>query len=229
MSTTFHFDRPGTVFLQGTSRPLLNWIAWALARDSDPLYAWTDVRLRGEPLDPNDPLALDVIPGDRLSVVHPNEMAPEVATAARARAAAPGLVDPGESAEIGRRLEEFLRLPTHTQEQLAAHTGDRRLTALVLSNAHRIVGHYPTEMVAPILRTIVRSGVVLFLTFADAPPDGRLAFDSVLRVYGTDARFWRGARIEVERVPPESGLVVGSSYPLGETSPFVELLAGHLR
>ena len=223
------FTRPGTVFICGNHRPLLNWTAFALASATDPRLSWTDVRLRGEVLDAFDPLARSVIPSDRLSIVHPNELAQNEAAARLAGAASSTVIRSDEPPASIRRLVDFLRLPTHTQELLAAHPPDGPPTPLVLSNAHRVVALYPTESVAPVLRAIVDAGALLIATWADAPPEGRLAFDTILHLRGEEHGAWRRASLTVERSAVPGSLRAGETYPLGEIRPVAAVLERRLR
>ena len=219
------FVRPTSVFVSGNSRPLLNWVAFALASSSDPTFVWTDVRLRGETVDPKDPLASNVIPEDRLSLVNADQLTRNDAVANMAFA---GVIRSDEPPENVRRLTDFLRLPSHTQELLAATRRRGRPPVLVLSNAHRMVALYPTDTVAPVVHAIVDSGAILLVTWADAPPEGRLAFTHILHVDGGAPSSWRQATLKVEKGGARGLPGEGSASPLGQVGPVAEILTRHL-
>ncbi|HTP53989.1 MAG TPA: hypothetical protein VML94_03365 [Thermoplasmata archaeon] len=220
MPPTAIFGQPTSVFVGGPSRSLLNWVVYALASRTDPGFIWTDVRLPGEVLAGTDPLARGLVDPDRLNIVYPQELVPGDPSAVP-----PAGVDRPAPPATVRRLEDFLRLPLHTQRLLAGAPKGGHPIVLALSNAHRMVGPYPTETVAPIVRTIVESGAILFVTFADAPPEGRFAFETVLQVEGETPRRWKDAALWVERGPTDGPLPSGARYPLAEFEPIAAVLS----
>ncbi|MFY9717434.1 MAG: hypothetical protein WAK40_05815 [Thermoplasmata archaeon] len=216
------FGRPTAVILCGQSRPLLNWLISALASKTDPEFIWTDVRLRGEVLAEADPLGRGFVSSDRSNVVFPQELAPNDPA---------GRPSPEVSADrpvpppTVRRLGDFLRLPLHTRGRLAgAPTGGQPIV-LALSNARRMVALYPAETVAPVVRPIVEEGAILFVTFADAPPEGRFAFETILRVEGESPRRWKEATRWVEKAPPDGPLPTDARCPLPDFEPVAAILA----
>lgn len=222
MPTETLFPRPTSVLLCGPSRPLLNWTAYALAASTDPGFIWTDIRPPGESLDAIDPLARGLIPSERLNIVHPTEILPERSGApAAARSVAP-------SSPTVRRLQDFVRLPLHTQRLLTGEPTRGRPIVLVLSNAQRMVGLYPAQNVAPVVKAIVEAGVILLVTFADVPPEGHEAFDLVLRLEGGDPTNWSRATLKVEKAPADGLLRAGAALRLGEFAPIAPVLTAVL-
>lgn len=216
------FPKPTSVFVCGSSRPLLNWVAYALASASDPGFVWTDVRLADETPVPDDPLGRDIIPPDRLRLVGPRELAPDDAAANMAVSA---VIRDDETPENLDRVLEFLRLPAPTQRVLASTTGGEAPRVVVLSNGHRLVAMYPDlAAVRPTVRAIVGAGVAMIMTFADAPPGARVAFDVVLHVDGTDPSAWRLARLRVERAPKDAYFEAGSDALLADVPPIASVL-----
>jgi hypothetical protein len=212
------------VIVCGSDRPLLNWVAFALASVSDPAFIWTDIRLEGEVLADTDPLSRRLIPRDRLNVVRPSELERSDPTVVEG-----SVVRADEPPETLRRLVDFLRLPVHTQRLLSGGPPGGQPMVLVLSNAQRIVALYPTTSdVAPTVRAIVETGTTLIMTFADAAPEGRLAFETVLHLEGTDARKWREAGLRAEKGPSPGPLGAGTRYRLGEFEPVATILSRHL-
>ncbi|MCI4353795.1 MAG: hypothetical protein L3K06_00325 [Thermoplasmata archaeon] len=228
MATGRIFSHPGTLFLCGNSRPLLNWTAYALAASTDPSFFWTDIRLRGEVLDATDPLARSLVPSDRLSILHPFVLTRNVAGADIANAASGAVIRSDEPPDAVRRLVEFLRLPSHTQEVLSSRDPEDPPMVIVLSNAHRVVALYPTATVAPILRPIVEAGALLVATWADAPPEGRLSFDTILHLRGDEHGQWRRASLTVEKSAVPGILRLGENYPLESLAPIAAILESKL-
>jgi hypothetical protein len=220
------FSRPTSVILFGSNRPLLNWVAYALASETDPGFIWTDVRLWGEVLADVDPLARNLVPPNRLAVVYPNALVPNDAAA---NMAIGGVVRGDEPSDTVRQLVDFLRLPLPTQRLLSGATSGGQPIVLVLSNAHRIVAFYPVETVASVIQAIVGAGVTLFETFADAPLEGREAFETILHVEGNDPKEWRQATLRVEKGTSAGPLRTGSKYRLGELDPVAAVLTRDLK
>lgn len=215
------FVRPTSVFISGTNRSFLNWVAYSLALNSGPFFRWTDVRIRGELFDPTDVLARGLIPSDQLSFRYPEELRPTPGTDApsdsvRARPAA-GTAASGEMAAL-------LRLPQSTRETMASLPAQGRPVPLVLSNAHRIVALYPGPGIGPIVRAIVAAGAILIVTFADAPPDGRRAFETVLHLEGGSVAAWTTARLSVEQAPPDGIFRADTELPLAEIPAVADVL-----
>jgi len=211
------FPNPTSVIICGSSRPLLNWVAFALASAGDPEFHWTDVRMSGEVLSPDDLFARDLIPADRLHLARPRELTPDDATA---NVAVSAVIRDDETPEELRRVLEFLRLPGPTQELLAETAGTGPPRIVVLSNGHRLLALYPElGIVAPTVRAIVGAGVVLIMTFADAPPGGRVAFDVVLHLEGHEPKEWRQAALRVEKAPSSGPFRAGSKVRLTDFEP----------
>jgi len=221
--TSRTFDRPTSVFISGGNRSLLNWVALAFAAESNPEFVWTDVRLHGESLAASDPLAQGRVPDARLSVVFAEEL---VRNDEAAKIALGGVVRADEPPENVMRLVDFLRLPTHTQRQISKLPKEGPPMVFVLSNSHRMAALYPPGTVRPVVRAIVAAGVILIQTFADASPEGRFDYDTVLHIEGDDNGSWKTATIRVEQAPPSSRLTVGSVQRLSDFPPISTVLNG---
>ncbi|HTP55242.1 MAG TPA: hypothetical protein VML53_01070 [Thermoplasmata archaeon] len=215
------FERPTSVFLGGSPRPLVNWVAFAVVRWARADYFWTDVRQANQPPDLLDPVTLGRIPAPQLHVVPPDELRrnepPSDAALAR-------LTHRDEPSDSRRRLGDFLRLSTHTQEVIARHRPEDRPFLLILSNAQRIASLYPADVVRPVVEAIVGSGFSLLLTFADTPPEGRREFDVVLSVIGGEPPAWRDATLSAERGGLAGVLNAGESARLHEIPSLARIL-----
>lgn len=220
------FRGPTSVIIVGTDQPLLNWVAYALASQTDPDFIWTDVRLPGQSLSPSDPLSRRLIPETRLNVVGPDELSRNEPTAS---VAISFMVRSDEPPVNIRRLVDFLRLPTQTQEVLARPRSAGVTRVVVLSNGHRVVAFYPSvEVVASTVHAIVETDSILIMTFADTPPEGRWAFDVVLSVEGSLPSGWRGAMLTVEKGPSSGPFRPAAAGRLGEFAPVAPVLAKEL-
>ena len=219
------FGGPACVILLGSTRSLLNWVAYAMATATSPEYRWVDVRSQGEVLADSDPLKRNVIPSGQLTLARAADLAPDHSKANLAVAAVVRHDEPPEDIQL---LVEFLRLPERSQVTLSREASAGRTMVTVLSNAHRLGAHYPVSAVDPALRAIRSFGGVVIMTFADAPNDGRWAFDFVVHIDGDATPRWRQATVRVEKGLPEGPLRTGRECPLGEFEPIARTLAQHL-
>jgi hypothetical protein len=209
------FAKPTAVFVFGTSRPLVKWVALALVAPYASRAYWTELRLEGEPLEPLDPLALHAVPEDHVHVVHPREMERDEQEARRAAAATATVVRSDEVPESLRQLSEFLQLPEHSRARVASVAGGGQPAIMIVSNAHHFVGIYPRESVGPIIHAILDSGVSLFVLWTGTPPPLRSVFDVVLHVQGDVAR-WREATLTCEQGISTGPLGPGKSCRLAD-------------
>jgi hypothetical protein len=217
-------ERPVSVLITAENRPLASWLALGLAAHFDTTYFWTDVRAHDERPSPGGPLALGAIPDAQLSLVHPEALQPNEEEARLAGAAAATVVRAeGEQGSV-RRLEQFLGLPTHTQELISATQPSTQIRFLVLANAERIVHYYPATLVGPTLEAILASGCSVILTFVGAPPQGRAAFDFVADVRGTELARWREVIVRCEKGSAGGLLSAGSSFGFADVPGLAALL-----
>ena len=215
------FERPTSVFVGGSPRPLVNWVALAVVRWARADYFWTDVRLPSQPPDLLDPVTLGRIPSPQLHVVPPEDLRRNepLSDAALAR-----LTHEDEPPDSRRRLSNFLRLPTHTQEVIARHRPEDRPFLLIVSNAQRIASMYPAQVVRPLVDAIIGSGFSLLLAFADTPPEGRRGFDVILSVIGGEPPAWRDATLSSERGGLAGVIDAGQSARLSEIPSLARIL-----
>jgi len=213
-------ERPTSVFLHGSSRPLLNWVMYALLVRSDPRFRWTDVRFLEERLDPLDPLARHVVPESQLSIIEPDELRLTPVPAGPFST----MIDPNEPKESVRRTLEFLHLPAHTQDLISRTPKTTRPAQFGLSNAHRIAGLFPTGTVQPTLRAILESGVSLTQTWADASPSAARAYDFVIGVEGTGPAEWKDAVLSCDIGNSVGPVRAGKRLRLEELDAVAEVL-----
>jgi len=222
-------ERPVSMLITGESRPLVNWLALGLVAHFDPNYLWTDVRAHEDRPSPFGPLARGAIPDAQLSLVHPEELQPNEEQARMAGAAAATVVRSDGDAGSVRRLEQFLGLPSHTQEVISATQPSSAIRFLVLANAERILHYYPFPRVGPTLEAILGSGCTVVLTFVGRPPEGRVAFDFVLDVRGIEPERWKEAIVRCEKGTDDGLLSPGASFAFAHVPGLPALLERYLR
>jgi hypothetical protein len=226
MSDNIVFPKPTSLFICGNDRSLLNWVAYAVAIANDRTFSWTDLRQADQRPDGDDPLSRNVIPSGQLRVLRPQELA---LNTSHANLAVSGVVRSDEPPENVQRLLDFLRLPDPTQQTLARPRGDGGIRTAVLSNSHRLAALYPAlNDVQSTVRAIVASDAILIMTFADAPPEGRVAFETVLLVDGSVRAGWRNATVRVEKGLAAGPFAAGRQFLLGEFSALANVLARSL-
>jgi len=207
------FDRPTAVYLSGSSRSLLNWVAYALCLPNAGGYLWTDVQLDGEVREPDDLLGTSRIPVDRFFEVSPEAL---VLDPRAGNVALGGLIQTTDSAASVETFVNFLRLPAHAQTLVSKQSRSGPPTILILSNSHRIAALYSWRTTGPAVRSIVAAGVSLLVTWADAPTESRHQFDYVLHLKGHELARWRDAVVIVEKGAPDGPLRSGSERRLAE-------------
>jgi hypothetical protein len=188
-----------SVFIAGTNRPLLKWVALALLDPFAKRTWWTDVRMEGEVLEPEDPVGTNVIPPERVHVLHPRQLRADEADARRAERAATVMLHHDEKPESVRRIFEFLKLPEHSQERIVSTFAGDEPAILVLANAQRLMGLYPASAVQPMITSIVDAGASIVVLWSEALPPERAGFDIVLHVEGSGPQAWRAARLRCEK------------------------------
>ncbi len=206
--------RPGSTFLYGSSRELVNVLLFAAAREGNRTVHWLDIRTSREPTPALDPTALGWIDEDHLWTVDPAEAlapAPD-----RAGAALFEVVRKDEPPETLARLTDFLRLPARIQRILAEPPTEGAPRAIAVANADRARGAFPAATLPPILEAVAGAGYALLVGFDGPPPGGRHLFDTVVRVDGASVRRWTEATLVVERGRPWPGTPGGTRRPLPE-------------
>jgi hypothetical protein len=222
MSADGVFPKPTSVLIFGNDRPLLNWVAYALATINDPEFVWTDVRSPDQVPSATDPMSRHKIPPERMYARRPMEL---TLNDSAANVAVSAVVRSDETPENVQRLLDFLRLPSPTQHVLSTPRRNRPLVA-VLSNSQRLAALYPSvENVSFTLRSILATDATVIMTFADTPTEGKRAFDAVVLVDGSLREGWRTATLTVEKGPSEGGLPTGLAVRLGEFAPVASILS----
>lgn len=215
------FEPRTSVFLCGSGRSLLNWVAYALVADHSGGFLWGHVELKGEVLEDTDLLKTSLIPKERLITVSPGQL---VRDERAGDLPLGGLVrSEGDDPSIGS-LADFLRLPNQTQELISQLPREGPRPVLVLSGAHRLGALYSPEQVGPTVRTVVEAGGSMLVVWADAPVEGRLAFEHILHVKGDVPSRWREAVLTVERGWPAPPLQTGVEVPLGDVPSVASVL-----
>jgi len=209
----FEWDsRPVSIFLYGTSRPLVNLSLFALARSANPEFLWIDIHVPGETPHPTDPVHLGWVPDTRVVELDPLE--PLNSNAATTPSAIASLIRPDGPEPNFARISEFLRLPEPSQRILSDPPADGRPGVIAVTNAHRLMSAYDRSRVSPILSMHLSAGYSLFVGFADAPGEGRTHFDYVFRLDGETVRDWRASSLTCEKGDAQGVLRVGHTVRL---------------
>lgn len=216
------FLRPSSTFLWGRSRPLLNWVAYALASTNPAGYRWTEVREGGGKDDDLGPVSQARIPASHLSLRTPKQLRQSDAEANLAIGAI--VRSEGGSGSVPR-IVDFLRLPAPTQALLSKLPVSASPIVIALANGDRIVHLYPEATVDHVLRTIVEGGVCLLVTYADVARVAHLHFDHVLHLEGSGPRSWREATLRIEKGPDSGPLRTGRTFRLADVGPVAAVLS----
>ena len=215
------FEPPTSVFLSGTGRNLLNWVAYALVAEYRGGFLWGHVQLAGEVLESSDLLKTPLIPPERLIMVSPQEL---VRDELSGNLAVGGLVRSEKDDSSVRGFADFLRLPKQTQELISRLPRDGPRPVLVLSGAHRLAPLYAVDVVGPTIRSIVELAGPMIAVWSDAPVAGRFEFDHILHVKGDEPSNWRESVLTVEKGWPTGPLRSGAEIRLRDLAPVAAVL-----
>ena len=211
--------QPTAVMLYGESESLLNWLLYAILVRGNPQFRWTDVREKGAALDPLDPLAQGIVPASQLNVVEPEQLTPHQ----RVPSPTPDMIRDEESSEGVRRLTDFMRLPTRTQEFIARTTAPGRLALVGLSNAQRLLPRFNPESIQSTIRSFLEAGASLILTMAGSIPAGRV-YQFEIRVDGKNPRRWKEATFRCTLGDSVGPVRAGRSMRFGDIPEVAEVL-----
>ena len=217
-----------SVYLWGSSRPVVNLVLYAMAGRIDPEFAWLQVSDRGN-LDAVDRLLMQGWKRPRLDRValRAAELLPrpEVDPSFMRR-----LFDdePGEDGEV-ERLREFVSLPAAVQQVVSRHVPRRGTKVLAIPNADRLADLYagrPFEL-EMLLRVLEETSVSLLTGRSNGPGPLRQLFQYVMELRVPDLASWPEGLLLIEQAPSESADLVGQAFPLGQLA-WAEELFGEL-
>jgi hypothetical protein len=218
------FSKPSSVFISGSSRTLLKWFAFAWLSPYGSRVHWTDVRLRGEIIDPLDPMAMHAVPEDSVYVLEPPELFPDERGASQAEAAAATMLESEETPGSLRGLLEFLRMPSHAQELISATGRPESPSILVTTNSQRIAIAYPQDRLEPLMRAMLEAGTCQVALWAEAPTTLTSIFDAILALEGNDPTEWRKATIRCVKGISTGLLSTGKAIRLVEIESIATVL-----
>ncbi len=218
------FNKPSSVFISGSSRTLLKWFACAWLSPYGSRVYWTDVRLRGEIIDPLDPMAMHAVPEESVYVLEPPELFPDERGASQAEAAAATMLESEEAPGSLRGLLEFLRMPSHAQELISATGRPESPSILVTTNSQRIAIAYPQERLEPLMRAMLEAGTCQVALWAEAPTTLTSIFDAILVLEGNDPTEWRNATIRCVKGISTGLLSTGKAVRLVEIESIARML-----
>lgn len=223
MGPTAVYGRPTSVFVYGESRELVDWLVYGLAVAADPGFIWTDVRSAGETLPPTHPLALGLVPPDRLNVLAPTEI-----SAIRNGSPPAGREEPSAAGTL-HHIADFLRMPLLTQRLVTGAPNPGRPIVLVLSNAQRLDREFPEAEAAPRVNALVEAGTILIVGYHGGASRSREIFSTVLRIEGSQGPSWAESVVHVERSGDDDPLPSPGTHRLGDLEPVATVLAAARR
>jgi len=215
------FEPRTSVILCGSKRALLRWVAYALVAGHPGGFIWGHVRMEDEVFEESDLLKTKLIPRDRFLTVLPRELTRDELAG---NVAIGGLMPSETDKDEVRRFADLLRLPKQTQELFSRLPRQGPTPVLVLSGGQRLAALYSMETVGPTLRSILRFGGSMLMTWAEAPPAGRLEFERILHLEGNEPSQWRDAVLRVERGWPSGPLRTGAELRLRDLAPVASIL-----
>ena len=214
---------PWGTFLYGWSRPVVDRIAYAMARANDPNPTWLDIRDADGGSDLASPSDLGWIPKDHLFFVSPTDAMPQDATASRVLWS---VVRSDEPSAVIAGLTDFLRLPPTVQVAVSQVGREPARPVVVIANSDRVRDYYPREPagVRPIIDAILQAGVLPVFAAVGPPGTGRSAFDFVFEVRAADLGGWRAGSLVCHKAPPGTSLPLDLPIPLSSLPQVVEAL-----
>ena len=217
---------PATVFVGGTSRPVVNGVAFALAEMIDLTPFWLDVRDGKGSFDGPDPASTGWIPPDRLFVSEGGRgLEPEAPGTEQALWT---IVRSDEPGSVLSHLTDFLRLPELIQEILSATGTDRDPKALVTANSDRVAHLFPrtAEGLQRFLRTLAASSLSIVAAHTGTVGPGRFGFATVFRLEVESPSNWSEGTIVCEQGIAQGPFAVGRANRLSDIPGIARVLSG---
>lgn len=218
--------KPTTVFVGGTSRPVVNSVAYAIAEMIDLTPFWLDVRDAAQSPDGLDPATTGWIPPDRMFVSEGGRgLEPEALVAG---ASLWKLVRADESPALLSQLKEFLQLPEVIQEILSAASPKSGPKAVVTANSDRLVHMFPKtpEGLQRFLTSIAGASLSIVAAHTGAPVQARFGFKTVFRVDVETPARWMEGTIVCEQGIAQGPFALGRSNRLSDVPGIARVFAG---
>jgi len=150
-------------------------------------------------MDPLDPMTLEAIPERSVYVLSPRDLGPDDQGALQAEAAAATMLHADEREVALRGLVEFLRMPQHAQNLIAATGRPEMPSILVTANSQRLATVYSVDRVSALMRAMLDAGTCQVALWAEARTTHTSMFDIILHVEGSDPADWRNATVRCEK------------------------------
>lgn len=207
---------PATVFVGGSSRPVVNSVAFALAEIIDLTPFWLDVRDPKGPAEGPDPGNSGWIPPDRLFVSEGSRgFQPPV----------PGqvphlwtIVKADEPTTVLTQLTDFLRLPEVIQEILSATSSLDGPRAVVVAGSDRVAHLFPktAEGLQRFLGTMAVTSMNIVAAHTGRTGPGRFGFGTVFRVNAEASQNWLEGTLVCEQGIAQGPFAVGRKNRLSD-------------
>jgi hypothetical protein len=221
-------NAPTTVYVGGSSRAVVNSVAFALAETIDLTPFWLDVKDSKSASDGPDPASLGWIPPDRLFVSENGDgLEIDVEGAMKSLWT---IVRADEPASVLSSLTDFLRLPELIQEILSATAPTGGPKALVAANSDRVAHLFPrtAEGLQRFLATLAASSLSIVAAHTGPGVPGRFGFSTVFRVDAASPADWMEGTIVCEKGIDQGPFAVGRSTRLSDVPGIARVFRGLL-
>jgi hypothetical protein len=217
---------PTTVFVGGSSRPIVNSVAFAVAEAIDLTPFWLDVRDSRARDEGPDPGSMGWIPPDRLFVSQDGHGLEEEVDGAME--ALWTIVRSDEPASVLSNLTDFLRLPELIQEILSATSPTGTPKAMVAANSDRVTHLFPrtAEGLQRFLATLSASSLSIIAAHTGPDVPGRFGFATVFRVKADSPDQWMEGTIVCEKGIERGPLAVGRATRLSDVPGIARVFKG---
>lgn len=215
---------PTTVFVGGSSRGVVNAVAYALAELIDLTPFWLNVKdSRTRSIDP-DPGSVGWIPPDRMFVSEDGrglEVMVEGAMQALST-----VVRSDEPASALSNLTEFLKLPELIQDILSAAPENGAPKALVAANSDRVTHLFPqtAKGLRQFFATIAAANVSILAAHTGPVGPGRFGFATVFQVRTASPGDWIEGTLICEKGIEGGPFAVGRTTRLSDVPGIARVL-----
>ena len=203
-----------SVYLWGTSRPLVNSVLYSLARRLDPEFTWLHMRDRSR-TDPVDRLLAEDLHRAEASSI-PFQAKDLVPRPTMKAASLSWLVKFDESPDELNQLRAFLALPEVFQEAVSRTVPPGAPRVLAIPNSDRLAELFVgrVDRLGALARILKESSVSIMV--GQSVRDGPIQdwFDYAFEVRGVDLGSWQQGSLVCERSPNNKGSAAGMKFPL---------------
>jgi len=193
-------------------------LARAVAHRVDPDLIWLQIENPEDTRDPIEGSIVDMVPPDRLYVVHPPDFAPQTGLGNLATWFVREDLDANARLQA---LADFMRLPNLARSILEGRSIYSPTLALVIANSDRLQSLYPTEEggIRPFIRAVNEYATTLLFTLTTPPLANARDVDYLLHIERQDSEGHSVVNVScTQGAPPgTAGLfALGQRWTLGD-------------